>query len=300
MKPKSCSFISSISLAALAASVSGCVLFPYSVSAALVAHDGFQYDTSGGSALSGKGGAGDGWSGAWTGSGTIVADDMAYTGGALSVQGGNQSLKINGTSQGYFARQFQPITGVSEVYFSFLFKSEVGAGADYLNFWLSEDNDRANSAGIGDVTASNRFGVRVFGDDTVINNSVQSTASYTFGAGDVYLLVGRISTDGVSGAAADVFDQIELWVNPTSTSLGGALLTSDVSTLLTTSVGFSFFSLQTSSVGGTDDYRIDEFRVGTDATSVLTSVPEPSTYAMILGGIVLFCGVRRRHVHGGK
>lgn len=294
MKPHPRLFIPQSSLFAIAASVASCAFLPQSVSAALVAHDGFQYDISESAALAGKGTAGSGWSASWTGSGTIVDDDMAYVRGSLSVQGGDQSLKIDGTSQSYFTRQFQPITGVPEVYFSFLFKSEAGAGADYLNFWLSEDTDRANSAGIGDVTASNRFGARIFGDDTGINNSTQSSATYTFGAGDVYLLVGRVSTDGLSGAAADVFDQIELWVDPTSITLGAALLTSDISTLVTTSVGFSFFGLQTSSVSGTDDYRIDEFRVGTDATSVLTSVPEPSTYAAIAGGLALMMVARRR------
>src|SRR5690606_32458108 len=147
----------------------------------------------------------------------------------------------------------------------------------------SHDADRANSAGIGDVTASNRFGVRIFGDDTGVNNSVQGSSTYAFD-GSVNLLVGRISTAGSSGADATIFDQIDLWVNPGSTTLGAADLTSDISTELSNSVGLSFFGLQTSSVGSGDDYRIDELRIGTSAAGVLSTIPEPSTAALLLGG----------------
>lgn len=99
----------------------GALFAPASASAALVAHEGFEYDISGGAALAGKGTAGDGWAGAWIGAGTIVADSMNYSAGDISVAGGSQAVKINGTSQSYFYREFTAITGVTEVYFSFLF-----------------------------------------------------------------------------------------------------------------------------------------------------------------------------------
>lgn len=38
---------------------------PHSASAAMVAHDGFQYDLNDHAALSVKGGTSDGWRGAW-------------------------------------------------------------------------------------------------------------------------------------------------------------------------------------------------------------------------------------------
>ncbi len=264
-------------------------------SAALVVYEDFEYDISGGAGLSGKGSAADGWGGAWSGSGTIVAEETAmfYTAGDIAINGGGQSVKINGTSQAYFTRQFDAITGVTEVYFSFLIKSEAGAGADYLNFWLSHDADRANSAGIGDVTASNRFGVRIFGDDTGVNNSVQGSTTYAFD-GSVNLLVGRISTAGSSGTDDDIFDQIDLWVNPSSTTLGAADLTSDISLELSTSVGLSYFGLQTSNVGSGDDYRIDELRIGTSAAGVLSTIPEPSTSALLFGGLTLLAAFGRR------
>lgn len=171
-----------------------------------------------------------------------------------------------------------------------------GTGNDYLNFYLSEDSDRANSAGIGDVAGTNRFGVRIIGDDTSTNTSSQGNTTYTPGGGEVYLLVGRIATDGTSGATEDIFDQIDLWVNPSSSTLGDPTWSSDRSTMLSTSVGFSFFGLQTSDVGSSDDYRIDEFRVGTDVLSVLGVIPEPSSFAAVAGGLALLCGMGRRRV----
>lgn len=285
----------------LVSGLAGAALFaPLTASAALVAYEGFEYNISGGAGLAGKGVAGDGWEAAWTGSGTIVADNMSYVAGSLSVQGGTQAVRINGTNQAYFYRQFETISGVSEVYFSFLFKSVTGGTDDYLNFWLSDDNDRANSAGIGDVAGSSRFGVRIFGDDTSTNTSSQSNIAYTEGGGAVYLLVGRISTEGTTGATGDVFDKIELWVNPTSTNLGEAHWFSDRSTMLTTSVGFSFFGLQSSSIAASDDIRIDELRIGTSAAGVLSAIPEPSASAAVLGGVALLCGMRRRHTARAK
>lgn len=286
-------------LAAFAAATACAFLAP-TASASLVAYDGFEYDISGGAGLNGKGSAGSGWVGSWTSvsQATIVEDNMVYSNGDITINGGSQALRINGpTSATYFSREFTQINNVSEVYFSFLYKPVAGANNDLLNFWLSEDNDRLNSGGIGDVSGSNTFGTRIF-DDANQNNAKQGSMNYAFD-GSVYLLVGRISTDGATAADADVFDRVQLWVNPTSVSLGDALVTQDLSLNLSTSMGFSFFGLQTYDIVNGDYHHIDEFRVGTSAAGVL-AIPEPSTYAAIFGGLALVAGLVRRKLRAGK
>lgn len=281
------------------ASVIGlCLCGVPSASASLVAYDGFEYDIGESAALGGKGAAGSGWEGGWTsGSGTIVADDMSYSGGTIAVNGGSQAVSITGSSSAYFTRQFETL-GTSpgeDIYFSFLFKLAAnGAGGDYLNFWISDDAVRDNSAGIGDLTTSGaRFGGRIFGDATGSSDGEFSSGP-TYLAGITYLLVGRISRDGADGAAAGVFDRVELWVDPTSTTLGDAAITIDFSTLVDESIGMSFIGLRTVGVGSGDDYRFDEFRVGTSAEGVLTVIPEPSSAAALLGGLAMLIFMGRR------
>lgn len=271
---------------------------PSSASATLVAYDGFEYDIGGGAGLGGKGAAGSGWAGAWTSSsGSIVADDMSYSNGSISIDGGGQSVSITGSSSTYFTRGFDTL-GTSpgeDIYFSFLFKLAAnGAGSDYLNFWISDDAVRDNSAGIGDLTTNGaRFGARIFGDATGSSDG-EFSSNPVYVAGTTYLLVGRISRDGVDGAAADVFDRVELWVDPTSTTLGDAAITVDFSTEIDESIGMSFIGLRTVNVGSGDDYRFDEFRVGTSAAGVLGVIPEPSSAASLLGGIALLAVLGRR------
>lgn len=294
----SAGLFSSLSLAALL----GC-LVPHSASASLVAYDGFEYDIGGGAGLGGKGAAGSGWAGAWTSAdGTIVADDMSYSNGSISIDGGGQSVSITSPSSStYLTRGFDTLGTSSgeDIYFSFLFKlASGGAGSDYLNFWISDDAVRDNSAGIGDLTTSTgtngvRFGARIFGDETGSSDGeFDSNPSYV--AGTTYLLVGRISRDGADGAAADVFDRVELWVDPTSTTLGEAAITVDFSTEIDSSIGMSFIGLRTVNIGSGDDYRFDEFRVGTSAAGVLGVIPEPSSAASLLGGLSLLAVLGRR------
>ncbi len=278
----------------LVAGLIGAALFaPLTASASMVAYDGFEYNISGGAGLAGKGSAGDGWDTTWSGSGTIVEDNMTYSAGTIAVNGGSQSLRINGNAEVYFSRQFETIgTAGEDIYFSFLFKEVTGGTDDFLNFWISHDADRSNSAGIGVLTTSyRRFGARIHENGTT-STGTQTGPNYV--AGDTYLLVGRISRDGTAGATPTIFDRVDLWVNPESSTLGAADITINYSSLVEDSVGMSFFGLHTTNVAG-GDIRIDELRIGTSAAGVLSTIPEPSSYAVIFGGVALLCGLRRRH-----
>lgn len=261
--------------------------------AALLAYEGFDYDAGN---VSGDNG-GTGWSAAWVSStspayaNVVTGTTLAYSGGDISITGSGTVLSITGGGEGQLNRPFVGIDSGSEIYFSFLFRAVAGGGNEFFHFYLSDDPDRLNSGGIGDFyTASGdaHFGARV--NNGTSDFTTASSISYT--TGTTYLLVGRLSTDGTSGASADIVDQVELWVNPTSLTPGASDATVDASTGLTMG-DFDVFSSRMVNFAIPDEILIDELRIGTDFASVVT-VPEPSVGGLaILGGASLLALCRK-------
>lgn len=261
--------------------------------AALLAYEGFDY-TAGN--VNGEDG-GTGWSSAWTSSaspvyGTVVTGTtLAYTGGSISVSGSGTALSITGGGAGALNRPFVGTDTGNEIYFSLLFQSVSGSGNEFFHFYLSNDPDLNNSGGVGDfyTAASNSdFGVRV--NDGSADTTVPSSISYT--AGTTYLLVGRLSTDGTGGVSADILDQVELWVNPTSLTPGTADATVNASMGVALE-DLVYFSTRTVNFASPDQILIDELRIGTDFASVVT-VPEPSVGMMLILGGTSLLALRRR------
>jgi hypothetical protein len=259
--------------------------------AALLAYEGFDYTTGN---VNGDNG-GTGWNGAWNSAtspayaSVVTGTSLSYSGGSISLSGSGTALSITGGGAGQLNRAFVGTSTGSEIYFSFLFQAVAGSGNEFFHFFLSDDPDTTNSGGIGDfqtTAGDSRFGARVdYGGVT----TVDSTTSYTLGT--TYLLVGRLSTDGTTGAAGDI-DRVELWINPTSLTPGTANATVNASTGLAIGA-LDVFSSRMVNFADSDRILIDELRIGTDFASVVT-VPEPSVAGlMILGGISVF-GLRRR------
>jgi hypothetical protein len=279
----------------LAAALLGAGLFTGTrpAQAALLAYEGFDYAAGNVNGANG----GTGWNGAWTASpspvyeSVVTGTPLSYSGGSLSLSGSGTALSITGGTDGILNRGFVGTGSGTEIYFAFLFQSVSGSGNEFIHFYLSDDSDRFNSGGIGDffTTASDaHFGVRT--NDGSTDSTAASSLSYT--PGTTYLLVGRLSTDGSAGATADIIDQVDLWVNPTSLTPGLASVTVNASTGL--SIGqFDTFSSRMVNFSDPDQILIDELRIGTDFASVVT-VPEPSTGLLLaLGGLGLLA-LRRR------
>lgn len=260
--------------------------------AALLAYEGFDY-TAGN--VNGDNG-GTGWSGAWTSStspvyaSVVTGTTLGYTGGSISINGSGTALSITGGGAGSLNRGFDGTDVGSEIYFSFLFQAVAGSGNEFSHFYLSDDADLNNSGGIGDFnTAANdsRFGVRI--NDGTNDTTTTSSLSYTIGT--TYLLVGRLSTDGTGGAAGEI-DRVELWVNPTSLTLGTADATVNDAMGLTLA-DLDVFSTRFVNFASPDQILIDELRIGTDFASVVT-VPEPSVGLLLLLGGTSLLALRRR------
>lgn len=255
--------------------------------AALLAYEGFDYEAG---SVSGENG-GEGWDGAWSAAAStatvVTGTTLSYSNGSISLSGSGTALSITGGGEGSLYRGFEGADTGSELYFSFLF--QVVAGNEFSYFYLSDTPNSSNSGGIGDLaTSTDVFGTRIV-NTGITGNTAHSAISYTLGT--TYLLVGRLSTDGGTGAAGDV-DRVQLWVNPSSLTPGSASVTVDGTTGLTID-DFVLFGTRTTNFDGSDQILIDELRIGTDFASVVT-VPEPSVGGLaILGGASLLALCRK-------
>ena len=267
-------------------------------SAALVSYDGFESYAEG--ALNGSNG-GAGWDSAWTGvSGVdVVSGGLSYVNGDITINGGSRALAVTGADDNAFLRSFDTTSLGNEIYFSFLMNSALAAGDDFFNVFLTDaastgtNTTKKSPGGIGDLSTS----VAEFGARMNRNGNVQDVSGSSYVAEQTYLLVGRISNAGASESSGANFDMVELWVNPTSGSLGLADAVVD-SNVTGTSVGsLTRIGMRSVNLSGGDTLILDEFRVGSDAASVLglATIPEPSTAVLLAGGLVLAAaGLRRR------
>lgn len=257
--------------------------------AALVAYDGFE-----GSAGSLSGSVtGTGWQNAWAGppATTVVSATLTYSSGEIHLNGGPLAVRISpDNDDAAAARQFTNTTS-SEIWFSFLFQPN-GLSEndnDFIQFRVGSQNSQTNSASIGDLSnfdGQNTFRVRIGSDTT-------SAGSLSIVDGATYFLVGRISTDGPQ---ATNYDQIDLWVNPSTLDLAnlGAPNQSITGNLgVAPATGLSWFGVRTNALDAADSYLFDELRIGTSYASV---VPEPGRAGLALASVLLLFLRRRRPV----
>lgn len=267
-------------------------------------YDGFEGYTPGGL---GSQNGGTGWNGAWTATSAVnvVAGGLGYAGGVVLIDGGDQSVEFRGEdNNSLFSRTFSSALGDvdapdggDEFYFSFLLQHIPGGDpADFVQLFISDDADTGNSVGMGDLdangTTGNRLGARMLTPTTVTEFAPDSINPYL--DGETYFFVGRASKDGALTNAR--FDKLEMWINPTSLTLGMADAVIDASTDI--DGGFDTFAVRTVGLNGDEDhgFRFDEFRAGNTAADVITVIPEPTAGALLLCLAAGISMVRRRHV----
>lgn len=172
---------------------------------------------------------------------------------------------------------FGTAAGTYEVYFSVLMN--IGTfntappdrarlqinGAAEMNIGLNTGNEDAIGGGKWTIASA----------ASVTNNSLVNVV-----ANQTTLLVGRYT---FSDAVNDVFD---LWIDPT---LGAALGTSNIS-VSAANLDFNGLGYRTTVA---NQLQFDEIRFGTTVADVMP-IPEPSTSAMILGGVGMLALLRRR------
>jgi hypothetical protein len=213
---------------------------------------------------------------------SIEAGTMSFSNGSLSLNGGNQFLRIaaaNTSATGVnlgFSSSLAPSGG--SVYMSFLYRfngtansGDIGQGGFQSN--LDTGLNVANNV------ATQSYGTAFRTNIGGVNNSVTSALT----AGNVNLLVVQYISSGTQWTGANV------WINPDSTTEGTATYT-----VTGGSNGTSWVALAStvSLLESGDSVDFDRYMIGTTWSDVV--VPEPGTFAMLLGGIGMLALFRRR------
>lgn len=278
------------------------ILFPVllcTASAGVIVYDGFDY--TGLQSLIGLSG-GEGWNGAWQGTGTaptVLAGNTFATGafpaGAVTPTG--RSVNKAGAI-GPFSRPVSDLSAVlasgDDIWFQLL-----------LNPRAQLKTGESLNLGFYDSTGTqlSGFGFSLVGEGVTGTASLHaylggglSTASIPIAVGSVaaqdnHLLVGKLS----AGATTGEF-RFDVWLNP-DLSQGYDLLTQSAifatGTLASSPDLFGINSpLQIN--GSAEPFNLDEIVLKTIDSS---AIPEPSSAAVLAGGVTLLLALHRRSRH---
>ncbi|WOO40092.1 PEP-CTERM sorting domain-containing protein [Rubellicoccus peritrichatus] len=216
----------------------------------------------------------------------VAAGGLDYSNGDISIDGGtNHAVWTNASAQGAASKAFTGQTG--DVWFSFTYNTVSAGGNSRYWFQVGESSGLANSGVMGRIQSNSGLiysGYRV-------NTSQFISGGSALPAGNVFL-VGRLSKDGTAGAGTG-YDLMEMWINPSSTTLGVANIAENAANFDVTIDTFGISVLNDSST-----VQWDNLLVGTTQADVLDiyAIPEPSTYAMAAGllGMAVVCLRQRR------
>ncbi|MEX2607661.1 MAG: PEP-CTERM sorting domain-containing protein [Kiritimatiellia bacterium] len=263
--------------------MSAALLLMQTASAALLAYDGFD-EYADGTLASNNGGSG--WTSSWD-SNTVTADvqsgGLSYSNGSISINGGSKAITVFGSNtnnEQAILRSFTPTTSNGNLYFSYLVQSNTSDVDDFYRMLLTATESRNEAGGgIGDVqTGAAEFGARVG------KTGPDASTGDTYATGTTYFLVGKLSSQG--GTA---YDQLEMWINPSSSTEGAADLSVSSNTGETDMVNWGMRSVNVNNSG---DKVFDEFRVGTTYNAV--TIPEPGTFALMAGALVVLALTEHR------
>ncbi len=226
--------------------------------------------------------------GAWTGLNSGTAPTISST--SLSVSGlqasaGNKVSFASGNIKEAIAA-LGSTTSANTVFYSFAFQLSALPTATTYSFALSTGNTnyaapvwlRADTGGVGyNIGLSNKSNstANYSSSVTSLNTTVFIVGSYTF----------------VTGTGNDTSS---LWINPSSSTFGGSAPSASLTAVGgTDQADISQFLLR--GAAGSPSGLFDELRVGTSWADVTpAAIPEPSTYAAILGGVALLGVAARR------
>jgi hypothetical protein len=288
--------------------------------AVLLVHEGFNYGLADGTTFNGVATTATGYSGNYT-----VATGAAGGAGVYSSTGLTFSSNFFATANGAanLTTPAQPSpTGTSAILGGTLSIGGAQTGNIYSSYLVNYGTKEPVFSGaaaqlrISDLQTSgsnNRF--LTFADNGAnLNNGVSFSGASTNGSqalvdGTTYLMVAKYTNVGTIGATGTatlwLFDSAsyDLWFTGGASeaaldtfALGGPLVSAGVTTTAIhtfTNGDFTQFTISGTNGSAAQSIFYDELRYGTTLEDVVM-VPEPSTYALMLGGLLLFLVVRRK------
>lgn len=215
---------------------------------------------------------------------------MSYSGGAVSVNGGTQFGRASSTSivTGNPTANIQLSSTLTPTttYISFLMRFN---GTLDLSDQFSLQFANANTD-----TSFLRSGVR--DDSTAAPNDVafvanNSTSSYPIPevivtSGTTYFALVKLDVSGANWSNAT------MWLNPTELTEAAQGTNGTAVRALSVNTAVNYLGFKFQNPDASDSFDLDEIRVGTTWDSVV--VPEPSTWALLVGGLAALVAFRRR------
>lgn len=258
------------------------------------------FDSYSGNIHAGTGG--EGWTNNWTAaSADTVAQStevLSYSNGEVNISGGTHSV-LHQASNGNptLWRSFASQTG--PVYFSLLMKLPANATNEFVGFHFTDSevgltNLPSFEVGLFPGTAG-YVRARIYRP-----NNTFGTDTETFDPrGNTILVVGRISNEG-SDASPDVYDKLDLFINPNTIIEPTPTRTVDFSTALVSPEfaglkSINTFGFRTANFVAGESVLFDELRIATSYAEAI-GIPEPSSFLLGLGGLILLTCIRREWV----
>ena len=207
---------------------------------------------------------------------TVTTGGLSYSNGGVNHGGGDQRLVLGRTGTGTFSAahvNFTP-TDSDHIYFSFLLRYAAANTTNSMFFALSDTVSLNKSAASVFVGNPNSFQARAYPDSP----DIVDAETDNFGnpsPNTTYLMVGKLSKADPTGN----YDRFQLLANPDSltepATWGGTV---DMDMTIDSIDRLYFF------IGGSsNDFQMDDIRVGTSYDSVV--IPEPGT--LVLLGVAL-------------
>lgn len=260
---------------------SAVTLASFSGQAAIIATDNFNSYTAGSNLAGGTGGTGwnaTGWVTSGTGGATVTVESNGGSNAAEFTTGSTANIP------NFAYRQLAaPYTG-DLVYVSFTLELGQTPSEDFFTLWVDNTSDGSNNhsdtLNTGLLNSTDDLFARPNSPTPIINGPAAAS-------GETYQLVVRYSKS-VSGAAQP-YNTVSFWVNPTDGDFGSPIGTASSST--NSSLSYIGFRGAANESGNT--YWVDNVTLATEWNDVV-AVPEPATAALLVGGLALALVSRRR------
>jgi hypothetical protein len=261
-----------------------------SAHAALIASEDFEDENTG--ALNGQGaGADGGFDGTWSAIAevAVVGSALNYANGVVASDGGSQALQVSFPNadivDGLFSRTFTPAQSET-VYLSFLFReiANPAFGTDFIQVGFENANPAQPLASV--LRRNGTYQVRS-GTSSTSGGTVGSTVADF----ETHLFVLKAEKDPAGGN----YNKVSLFIDPDSLTEPGS--PTEVSTANGGLAAAGLLTARSAFHAAGDTVQLDNIRIGTAWSDVVTPIPEPAT--TILAAIAGL-GLLRRHRKRGQ
>jgi len=260
-----------------------CTFLSLQVDAALIAYEGFEYPASG--VLLDATDSGAGWTGPWSrdteGNDLDVLTAASNPTPGLTVTGNRVGKSGTGPGTGTVYSRGMTSTSFSDgdtLWFSFNMDGAADSGTTFAFSLLNGTDEKLRIGNDPTKTSPNRSQFSIVDDDGT--RSQQGTVSISGSFNFPQVVIGKISF-------ASGNESLNLWYE---NSLSGDNTEADLDTPVFTDLAIDDIATVDGirlQIGNSATGQFDEIRLGTEFSDVITAIPEPSSFVLFLGSLIL-------------